>query len=184
MKFLFDWNGTVADDMERAWISTNVALASVATEPIPLEAFDRSFMLPMDIMFARLGVPPESVDRAIAEWNAAMASRPAPMRDGTRELLAGARAIQAYCAVISAASADYVLAEVRHFGLEDSFDSVVTSAVDKVPALCDLRADGQAVYFGDTEFDMRCAVEAGCVPVGVLSGYCTQDRYARRARSW
>lgn len=176
MKFLFDWNGTIADDMERAWLATNHALTRSGAAAIALEDFDRSFMLPMDTMFARLGVRPDFVGGAILEWNKAMASRPAPIRDGAMEFLDRARGAETYCAVISAASADYVLAELRHFGLDGSFDAVVTDAADKVEALKGLRADGMAAYFGDTEYDMQCAVEAGCIPVGVLSGYCSEAR--------
>jgi phosphoglycolate phosphatase len=39
-----------------------------------------------------------------------------------------------------------------------------------------LREDGQALYFGDTEYDIASAVASGCIAVGVLSGYCPEDR--------
>lgn len=176
MRFLFDWNGTIADDMERAWVATNHALSVTGAKAIPLSDFDRGFMLPMDTMFTRLGVSPDLVEVAIREWNGVMAASPAPIRPGAGDFLARARAARTYCAVISAASADYVLAELRHFELEESFNAVITGAANKVDALKALRGDDDAAYFGDTEYDMECAVEAGCVAVGVLSGYCSEQR--------
>lgn len=176
MKYLFDWNGTIADDADRACLATNAALAAVEAELIDRESFDEKFMLPMDTMFLRLGVPAHDVDRALTEWNAFMASRPAPIRAGAVDFLDSVRAGYGYCAVISAASADYVLGEVRHFGMTASFDAILTGASDKVQALVGLRQDDEAVYFGDTEYDMACAVAAGCLPVGVASGYCPEER--------
>lgn len=59
------------------------------------------------------------------------------------------------------------------FGLADRFDEVLTGASDKVDALEGLRHDGQALYFGDTEYDIASAVASGCIAVGVLSRTCS-----------
>lgn len=176
MKYLFDWNGTIADDAVRACDATNAALALVGAPAISPAQFDRKFMLPMDEMFLKLGVGTGDVPAAIAEWNAAMGSRPAPLRTGTEGFLAELNAAGEVCAVISAAGPDYLLAELQSFGLEDRFGVIVTEAADKGQVLTGLRDGGVALYFGDTEYDMRCAAEAGCVPVGVLSGYCPEER--------
>lgn len=176
MKYLFDWNGTIADDARRACDATNAALRLVNQPEIRPHEFDRKFMLPMDEMFLRLGVETEKVPTAIAEWNSAMAGQPAPIRSGTAYFLAELTAAGEFCAVISAAGPGYLLAELKFFSLEERFDVVVTDATDKAAVLRELRQDGEAVYFGDTEYDMRCASEAGCIPVGVLSGYCPEDR--------
>ena len=176
MKYLFDWNGTIADDATRACGATNAALRLVGAREISPDQFDRKFMLPMDEMFLKLGVGAGDVPAAIAEWNAAMASQPAPLRTGAAGFLAELNAADETCAVISAAGPEYLLAELRSFDLEDRFAVVVTEAADKAQVLAELRDAGEALYFGDTEYDMRCAAEAGCVPVGVLSGYCPEGR--------
>lgn len=176
MKYLFDWNGTIADDAGRACDATNAALRLVGGQQISPDQFDRKFMLPMDEMFLKLGVRAREVPAVIAEWNAAMALQPAPLRAGTAGFLAELNAAGEMCAVISAAGPGYLLAELRSFDLEGRFGAVVTEAADKARVLTELRDGGEALYFGDTEYDMRCAAEAGCVPVGVLSGYCPEER--------
>jgi phosphoglycolate phosphatase len=98
------------------------------------------------------------------------------VREVPEDFLDSVRAGDEYCAVISAASADYVLGEVRHFGMTASFDAILTGASDKAQALMRLRQDDEAVYFGDMEYDMACAIAAGCLPVGVASGYCPEER--------
>ncbi|MFD5278253.1 HAD family hydrolase [Pseudarthrobacter sp. NPDC058362] len=176
MKYLFDWNGTIADDAGRACDATNAALRLVGVPEISPELFDRSFLLPMDEMFLKLGVGIGDVAAAITEWNAAMAAQAAPLRTGAAGFLADLNAAGEACAVISAAGPGYLLAELRSFDLDERFGAVVTEAADKAQVLAELRDGGEALYFGDTEYDMRCAAEAGCVPVGVLSGYCPEQR--------
>jgi phosphoglycolate phosphatase len=176
MKFLFDWNGTIADDAARACFATNTALDAVGAPRIdPLE-FDRKFILPMDEMFLRLGVSGQDVAAATSHWNKAMASRQAPIRAGAARFLRALHDAGEYCAVISAAGEQYLREELAHFGLADCFDEVLTGASDKVRALDGLRQHGQALYFGDTEYDIASAVASGCIAVGVLSGYCPEER--------
>lgn len=176
MKFLFDWNGTIADDAGRACLATNAALVSVGASTIRPSEFDRNFLLPLDAMFLRLGVQPDRLQAAAAEWNSAMAGRQAPIRAGAAEFLAGLHADGEFCAVISAAGEDYLLAELRSFGVDDCFDVVLSGAADKVQALRELRRGDEAVYFGDTEYDIASALAAGCFPVGVVTGYCPEEK--------
>ncbi|HAG58166.1 MAG TPA: hypothetical protein DIT15_07030 [Arthrobacter bacterium] len=176
MKFLFDWNGTIADDAGRACLATNAALISVGAGTIRPSEFDRNFLLPLDAMFLRLGVQPDRLQAAAAEWNSAMAGQPAPIRAGAADFLARLHGDGEFCAVISAAGADYLLAELRAFEVDDCIDVVLSGAADKVKALRELRRGEEAVYFGDTEYDMASAVAAGCFPVGVLTGYCPEEK--------
>jgi phosphoglycolate phosphatase len=176
MKFLFDWNGTIADDAARACFATNTALDAVGAPRIdPLE-FDRKFTLPMDEMFLGLGVSRQDLASATFHWNKAMASRQAPIRAGAARFLRVLHDAGEYCAVISAAGERYLREELAYFGLADCFDEVLTGASDKVEALKGLRQDSHALYFGDTEYDIASAVASGCIAVGVLSGYCPEDR--------
>ena len=170
MKFLFDWNGTIADDAVRACFATNSALDAAGAPRIDPLDFDRRFILPMDEMFLRLGVSGHDVAAATSRWNSAMASRPAPIRRGAAEFLRALHDAGEYCAVISAAGEQYLREEVAYFGLTECFDEVLSGASDKVRALACLRGDGDAAYFGDTEYDIASAVASGCIAIGVLSG--------------
>lgn len=176
MKFLFDWNGTIADDAARACFATNATLDALGAPRIAAADFDRRFILPMDEMFLRLGVSGVDLASAASHWNEAMASRDAPIRAGAATFLRTLHDAGEYCAVISAAGEQYLRDELAYFGLTDCFDEVLTGATDKVTALAGLRQEGQALYFGDTEYDIASAVASGCIAVGVLSGYCPEDR--------
>jgi phosphoglycolate phosphatase len=173
---LFDWNGTIVADVDRARASTNQVLAGHELKPLGPDEFTTSFRLPLAGMFADLGVAPDGLAEAEAAWNREMTLSVAPMRQGAVDTLTWLREGGARLGVISAAEAS-VLSDLAGFGIGALLDSVITGAEDKVAALTARRAErARAVYVGDTEYDMTSALAAGFVPVGISGGYCAGDR--------
>lgn len=166
---LFDWNGTVVLDSERARSALNDVLTARDLTPLDAAGFGREFHLPMAQMFHRLGAT-DTVD-AEAEWNAAMAATTAPMRDG-RDVLPALRDRGVRLGIVSAADAISVRADLARLELEDLWHTVDAPVRDKLAVLRHRRGGERvAVYVGDTEYDMRCAREAGYVAVAVSDGY-------------
>lgn len=166
---LFDWNGTVVLDRERARDALNQVLVSRGLPALDGPAFAREFRLPMAEMFAGLGV----VDVGAAEdgWNDAMAAGDTDARDGLGALW-GLRDSGVRLGVVSAAYDSSVRADIRSLDLDGLWDSVDAPATDKLAVLRARRGDAAvAVYVGDTAYDMECAVAAGYVPVAVSGGY-------------
>jgi phosphoglycolate phosphatase len=131
-------------------------------------------------MFGELGVASGDVDRAEAEWNAQMARASAPARAGAREAIAGLTGDGAMVGVVSAASAASVVADAERLDLRGMLSPFETSTSNKLTALRGHRSlRRHAVYVGDTEYDIRCAIEAGYVPVGVTDGYAEVSRLRR-----
>jgi phosphoglycolate phosphatase len=79
---LFDWNGTLVLDTDRARDATNVVLRARGLPSLSRDEFAGRFLLPMAAMFRTLGIGPSDVDGAEAEWNAAAAEVPALPRAG------------------------------------------------------------------------------------------------------
>lgn len=166
---LFDWNGTVVLDSERARSALNEVLIARGLAPLDAAGFGREFHLPMAHMFHRLGAT-DTVD-AEAEWNVAMAATTAPMRDGV-EVLPVLRDRGVRLGIVSAADVSSVRADLSRLGVEDLWHTVDAPVHDKLAALRRLRgAEPVALYVGDTEYDMRCAREAGYVAVAAADGY-------------
>lgn len=170
---LFDWNGTVVLDAERARIALNDVLDTHGIEALTTQQFGEEFHLPMRDMFQRLGIA-RTVD-AEAAWNRGMVQRAARMRMGEVSLRmirdAGVR-----LGVVSAAGHLSVATDIERLALEDIWDSVDAPAADKLAVLQVRRgAEDLAYYVGDTVYDMQCARAAGYVPVGVTDGYSSVD---------
>ncbi|WP_433170578.1 HAD hydrolase-like protein [Actinoallomurus sp. CA-150999] len=79
--------------------------------------------------------------------------------------------------VVSAASAAAVRADMTALGLTSLWD-FTAFGVTRKDTMLRRRATGQehTVYVGDTEYDIHSARAAGCVAVGIPSGYCSASR--------
>ena len=166
---LFDWNGTVVLDADRAQGSLNSVLHRRGLPRLDADGFAREFHLPMRHMFERLGASDTAA--AEREWNHEMTAKTTAAREGTDTLralaLAGTR-----LGVVSAAAAGSVHTDMNALGLDDIWDSVDAPAPDKIAVLRARRGnETHAYYFGDTVYDMQSARPAGYTPTAVDRGY-------------
>ncbi|WP_432981461.1 HAD family hydrolase [Dactylosporangium sp. CA-233914] len=171
---LFDWNGTIVLDRDRARTALNEVLAARSLAVLTADDFSSRFQLPIATMFAELGVTPNGLADAEADWNLAMARTAAPARAGATETLQTLADGAAALGVVSAASAAAVAADLERLGLTGRFHSIDAPAVDKTTALRLRRGQTpRAWYVGDTTYDIRSALAVGYRPVGVAGGYAT-----------
>ncbi|RVW11190.1 HAD family hydrolase [Prescottella agglutinans] len=169
---LFDWNGTVVCDADRARDALNDVLASYDAPPVTEDEFPTTFRLPMAEMFASLGLPSEHGPDAESRWNTAMTRRTTTLRPGARDALVALADSGTWLGVVSAASAEAVAFDINTLNVPTLWDTVVAPAADKASVLRSLRHHGdRAFYVGDTAYDMACATEAGYIPIGVRGGY-------------
>ncbi|MGG7507127.1 HAD family hydrolase [Plantibacter sp. YIM 135249] len=169
---LFDWNGTVVIDDERARASLNAALVRRGLASVDRESFATVFRLPMAEMFTDLGVQAGELNAAEAEWNEAMASEDAVLRDGALDTLQVLHGAGVWLGVVSAAAAPAVDHDRLSLAVPEVWRLVESSVSDKVRVLAANRGERErAVYVGDTAYDMRSAVAAGYLAVGVTGGY-------------
>ncbi|MGA1836321.1 HAD hydrolase-like protein [Herbiconiux sp. 11R-BC] len=169
---LFDWNGTVVVDADRARAALNVVLARRGIPVLGEAEFSVRFRLPLAQLFGRLGVPDADAPAAEEEWNHEMAETRAHLSDGAAECLAALSEAGAWLGVVSAASPAAVRFDQRSLAVPAVWNSVDASVADKFETLLRHRPTRAIAYFvGDTPDDMRCASAAGYIPVGVTDAY-------------
>ncbi|MCP9485040.1 MAG: HAD family hydrolase [Gaiellaceae bacterium MAG52_C11] len=167
----FDWNGTLADDSDRAWGATcSVLEKRGVVGPSAVEHL-ADFCLPLASHFAHYGV--QEIPEAIAEWNAAMTLTSAKSMPGAKEMLERFSAAGVVVAVVSAASADVVQRDLAQMGLEEYVGLTFAEADPKRTVLEGLRQahGGRVAFVGDTEYDMQEARAAGAIAIGFAGGY-------------
>lgn len=178
---IFDWNGTVVLDADRAATALNDVLTGRGIAPVPESEFSTTFRLPMAQMFTDLGIDDAGVTEAEAEWNTRMATTMTRLRSGVREALIQLADEDVWLGIVSAAAAEAVTHDLTSLDVPPVWDAVLAPAADKVTVLRALRHHADtAVYVGDTAYDMQCAIEAGYQPVGVRGGY-SSDTVLERA---
>lgn len=167
---LFDWNGTVMNDVARAAAAANHALQRFGIE-LTEEEFRLGFTLPLREWFSGIGVPDRHTSLAAAEWNRAMEVE-AAARESARETLTALRKHGAITGIVTAAAPGSVQADLRANDLDGQFDLIHTDVEDKVGCLTSLRHLGDpAVYVGDTAYDITSARAAGYTAVSIGGGY-------------
>lgn len=170
---LFDWNGTLVDDIERASSALEVVLARRRLPALGLDGFRRSFHLPLRGWLSELGFADADLEAAEADWNREMRSRPTGLQSDAAALLALLRKEGRRVGVVSAASDRSVRSDLHDTGLDNLVELVVADSDDKVRALVDIMngAGRRGVYVGDVEYDIEAGREAGLLTVGFTGGY-------------
>ena len=181
----FDWNGTLVDDVERAWGATRAVLRERGLREPTLEEYQGSFRLPLALHFRDWGVAEGELAEAERGWNAAMAAGEVREATGAGAMLAALREAGYRVGVVSAAARETLARDIRVLGLGERLDFVIGSASPKRVALRGLVAahPDRPVYVGDTEHDMEEALAAGALPVGYAGGYRPAEAL-RAAGAW
>lgn len=170
---VFDWNGTIVDDVERAALATEIVLSRRGGPVFRREEFRDRFRLPLGAFFTELGVERHDLVEAEAEWSEALGRSKAPLSAGVPAMLEALLHRGVRLGVVSAAAQASVLLDARAGGVAELFDFVDGGRSDKSAVLRELAAahDGWMAYVGDTEYDMASAIAAGAHPIGYGGGY-------------
>ena len=176
---LFDWNGTLLDDMERARMASNLVREQWAgLGELTLHEFREAWCLPLSDHVKRLGVPDDRNEDATRDWSTHLAAIDAPLAPGLSETLDSLRDAGIAIAVVSSASEAAVRRDIEAHGLVHRFDDIHAGVSLKQTAISryvDGEAAGAVWYVGDTRFDMVQARAAGSVAIGYTAGYDGAD---------
>lgn len=179
-ELVLDWNGTVMDDLDRAWAATNRLLTRAGCAPVTRAAFRARFGLPLAGFFAALGVSAERLAEVERDWNTRVRATPAPLAAGAMTLLSACKARGVSVGVVTGADPAVVAADARRHGIRPLLAWVVGPVVDKAAVLATAAAAGRTVaYVGDTEHDVTSARAAGLLAVATTAGYTPAARLRR-----
>ncbi len=186
---IWDWNGTLVDDVDVAVGAVNVLLTENGLKPLSSEEYRAAFGFPVRKYYENLGFDFSKVtfeqlcDRFIDEYNVKRAAL-AQLFPGTLDLLAQVR-VNRKQSILSAASQWHLDEITTHFDIRHFFDHVfgvgdhfASSKVDRGHEL--VRASGIAgrdtLLIGDTDHDCEVAREIGVDCLLISDGHQTHDR--------
>jgi len=141
-----------------------------------------SFGMPGRRALAKLSIPAEQVEPIMARWEALAYDRldEIPMYDGIPEVIAELRNGGCQCGIVTSRTRLQLEQGIKPIGFTPWFDEIICADDVEHPkpapdALLEcLRRFGckpeDAVYIGDSEYDMQCARSAGVKSVLALWG--------------
>lgn len=174
---IFDWSGTLANDLPPVLDATNRLLVHHGRPPLSLEDFRETFRLPFkgfyDEVLPEIPLPDLEVlfGRFFAESRA-----PVVMLEHAREFLEFCQAKGVRMFILSSARQDFLEAQAKELGVAGFFECIHAGVLDKrhaLPGILEqhgLRPD-ETAFIGDMEHDVETARACGVHSVAVLTGY-------------
>lgn len=174
---VFDWSGTLVNDLPPVLETTNRLLAGYGLAPMGETEFRRRFRLPWVHFYEELlpGVPMAELEARFEELFASTESQP--------ELIPHAKEFLEFCQgqemrlfVLSAIPADHFAEQAARLGLAEFFEGRYLGVRDKRHSVHELADEHgldreETMLVGDMEHDMDTARHAGFMAVATLTGY-------------
>lgn len=176
---IFDWSGTLVDDLPAVWKATNYVLAQAERTELTLEQFRAEFCLPFTLFYDR-HVPHIPLPQ-LENW---FHSRFRQVQDSVcelphaREFLEFCRAHKLRTFLLSTVHRDHfaVQAEVTGFGayLEKPYLNVWDKR-EKIHEIIEENhlVPNETLFIGDMQHDIETAKHGGIHSCAVLTGYNT-----------
>jgi phosphoglycolate phosphatase len=174
---IFDWSGTLADDLRPVWKATNAIFEEYERKPLTLEEFRHHFRLPFSGFYAEL--LPEATLEGLEPLYEKFFSH---LHDEVT-LLPGAREILDFCAaqgrrvfLLSTIKPSHFEVQARSLGVLDAFEHAYVGIHDKREKIREIligqRLDpAETAFVGDMVHDIETARHGGVTSIAVLTGF-------------
>ena len=179
---IFDWSGTLVDDLPAVWKATNVVLVQAGRPEMSLEEFRAEFSLPFTNFYNRH--TPHVPLPQLEDW---FHNHYREIQDSVvelpyaREFLEFCRAHGVRTFVLSTIHHDHFLIQSRVTGFDAFLDRPYTGVVDKRKKIHQILAENRLVpdetlFIGDMQHDIETAHHGGIHSCAVLTGYNTLEQ--------
>jgi phosphoglycolate phosphatase-like HAD superfamily hydrolase/ADP-ribose pyrophosphatase YjhB (NUDIX family) len=184
---IFDWSGTLVDDLPAVLKASNFVLAQSGKPEMSLEEFRAEFALPFTKFYDR-HTPHVPMPQLEAWFHASFRNAQDSVRElpHAREFLEFCRAKRLRTFLLSTVHGDYFQTQCRVTGFDAFLDKPYTDVWDKRKKIHDILAENklhadETLFIGDMEHDIETARHGGIHSCAVLTGYNTlkQLRAAR-----
>jgi phosphoglycolate phosphatase-like HAD superfamily hydrolase/ADP-ribose pyrophosphatase YjhB (NUDIX family) len=182
---IFDWSGTLVDDLGPVIEATNAVLVKYNLPPLDREGFRRSFRLPYREFYTEVlpHVPLEDLEACFRPaFDAAVT--PVTVLPHAREKLEWCAALGIRTFVLTSMDADAFERQVDDFGFRELFEATYAGVLDKREVIHRiLETHGldpaETAFVGDMTHDVETARHGGISSIAVLTGYNHPEILAR-----
>jgi phosphoglycolate phosphatase len=182
---IFDWSGTLVDDLIPVWEATNHVMRCVGRRELGIDEFRAEFELPVTLYYDRVlpGVAREDLERFFHQRFREVHTQ-VKLLPGAREFLEFCRERGCRSCVLTTVPEPYYRAQAAAHGLSEWIDEAWTGVVDKRQAIGELLArcgwlPQETLFVGDMQHDIDAAKVGGVWACAVLTGYNRLDQLRR-----
>lgn len=182
---IFDWSGTLVDDLPAVWKASNFVLAQAGRPEMSLATFRAEFRLPFTTFYDEHtpGVPMPRLEGWFHEGFRREQHSVCALPHA-REFLEFCRAQKIRTFLLSTVHPDYWAIQSGVTGFAPFIDTPYTGVWDKRQKIHDILAENglapeATLFIGDMEHDIDTARHGGVHSCAVLTGYNTLDQLRR-----
>src|SRR5437016_378744 len=179
---IFDWSGTLVDDLPAVWKATNYVLTQAERAEMTLEQFRAEFCLPFNLFYDR-HIPHITLSQ-LEEW---FHSRFRQVQDSVcelphaREFLEFCRAKKLRTFLLSTVHRDHFAVQSTNTGFGQYLDRPYLNVWDKRKKIHEILEENQlkadeTLFIGDMQHDIETAKHGGIHSCAVLTGYNTLEQ--------
>ena len=179
---IFDWSGTLVNDLPPTLDATNAVLTSYGVEAMDEETFRTRFRLPYTEFYEEVlpGVPVEDLEGIFrGAFNESLQKVHAlPFAE---EILVWAHQSAKQCYVLSSADTGLLTKQAKDLGLHDHFVEIYAGVIDKRERIHGILSHHDLVpektaFIGDMVHDIETARHGGVASVALTTGYDSEGR--------
>jgi phosphoglycolate phosphatase-like HAD superfamily hydrolase/ADP-ribose pyrophosphatase YjhB (NUDIX family) len=174
---LFDWSGTLADDLPNVLQAVNGMLAATGREPMSRKEFTARFRLPYTEFFEEVlpGTQLETLQELYLQ-HFPHVHEGVTLLPHAADFIRYAAATGRRLAVLSSAPEQHVVAQAEALGVRDAFEVLRCGVIDKREEIHNLLAEldmlaGETAFIGDMRHDIDAGRAAGVVTIATCTGY-------------
>ncbi|MEI6675333.1 MAG: HAD family hydrolase [Verrucomicrobiota bacterium] len=175
--FIFDWSGTLVDDLGPVIEATNAVFGKYGLAPLDREAFRRSFRLPYREFYAEV-LPDVALEEVEGHFRQAFAAAltPVTVLPHAREKLEWCRRLGRRAFVLTSMDATAFERQLDAFGWRHHFEATYSGVLDKRDVIHRILnnhqlAPHETAFVGDMTHDVETARHGGIFSIAVLTGY-------------
>jgi phosphoglycolate phosphatase-like HAD superfamily hydrolase/ADP-ribose pyrophosphatase YjhB (NUDIX family) len=179
---IFDWSGTLVDDLPAVWQATNYVLAQAERPEMSLDQFRAEFCLPFTVFYDRH--TPHVPLPQLESW---FHSRFRQVQDSVcelphaRDFLEFCRAGKLRTFLLSTVHCDHFAVQSAVTGFGPYLDKPYVNVWDKRKKIHEILAENalvpnETLFIGDMQHDIETARHGGIHSCAVLTGYNTLDQ--------
>lgn len=174
---LFDWSGTLCDDLALTLEATNYVLAQYDRPALTREQFRDEFQLPYPDYYARKTPEAKLVDLEKYYRHAFdNAVTQVTVIPHAAEFLEFCRRRGIRCFILTSMDPRAFDEQVRHLGFKDYFEHIHSGVRNKEEYIYNVLRQhnlnpADTAFIGDMQHDINAAHCAGIIGIGVLTGY-------------
>ena len=174
---IFDWSGTLVDDLPAVWAATNHVLGQAGLAEMTLEQFRTEFCLPFARFYDRHTphVPMAQLEEWFHRRFREVQDTVTPLPHA-REFLEFCRARRIRTFVLSTVHADHFAVQNERVGFAPLLERPYVQIWDKRKKIHDILAENdlapaETIFIGDMEHDIETARHGNIGSCAVLTGY-------------